>query len=347
MQLSMPAAKHTWNHNSIFNHQVVKNVEALPGVQSASIVVGAPMSSQQIECSMVAEGRDLKNKPIAPDAAIRVITDNYFETMGIPLIQGRTFEPPDSIGTIGYTRNCVVSKTLADWCWPGENPIGQRFKVAERIEQWMTVVGVVGDVRYDGLDREQTADVYYPEKLFPQFITQLTVHTSLDPMELSAPVQKAILKADSDANISNVKTMENVLSESVGRRRFTMLLLSLFSAAPLFLSITGTYGVIAYSVSRRTREIGIRIALGAEPGSVVWQLARQHSGMIAVGVIAGATAAAAVSRHLASSLFQVEPLDVTVFIVVATILSIAGLTSCIFAARRAAYVDPMIALRCE
>ena len=205
MQISLPLFKHEWKHNSIFCNDVIRRVRNLPGVFDAGAILGLPMGGSALLVTLSVEGRPEIRATDLPPIYIRVVTDEYFETMGIPLIQGRKFNETDAIGEIGVNRTAIISKTMAERCWPGKNPVGRRFRIGTIHS--MQVIGVVGDVMADGVELGSTIDIYYPEKLFPQYNISFVVHTEAEPMSMIGPVREEILASDPDAHIMDAQPL--------------------------------------------------------------------------------------------------------------------------------------------
>jgi putative ABC transport system permease protein len=246
----------------------------------------------------------------------------------------------------------VVNRSLAERFWPGEEATGQRLKVgpADSPNPWATVVGVVGDVRQGGLAGEQRLEMYVPYRQETRgFVAprDLIVRTSSDPEALAAAVRQQVWAVDKDQPVSNVRTMEQVLSAAVSRERFQMLLLGLFAALALLLAAVGIYGVMSYVVTQRTHEIGVRMALGARAGDVLRLVIAQGMRLALVGVGLGLGAALAVTRLMSGMLYGVSSTDPLTFVGVAALLTTISLLACYIPARRATKVDPMEALRYE
>jgi putative ABC transport system permease protein len=251
------------------------------------------MGNAGFECQITVEGRPDIGRGDLPPAFIRVVSDDYFQTMGIPLIRGRLFNAADSIGEIGRNRTVLISQTMADRCWPNQDPIGRRFKPFAQ-SHWMEVVGVVGDVRYAETDRQATIDVYYPERLYPQPHITLVVHTANDPISLTGAVRKVVRQADSDAYISDIKTMDTVVAESQAVRRYFLWLLTVLAAIGGMLATVGVFLTTAYSVAQRRRELVIRASCGATPFRIVRAVLGRVFFFVLAGLLAGAIASVAI-----------------------------------------------------
>ncbi len=284
-----------------------------------------------------------------PFAIYRVVNPDYFRAMGIPLQRGRVFDTRDSAES---TPVFLVNRRLAEQFWPGEDPTGKRLKVgpADSPNPWVTIIGVVGDVRQAGLYGEQLAELYAPyaqERRSWMSPRDLVVRTSGDAASVAGAVREAVWKVDKDQPVSNVRTMDEVFAAAVSRERFQTLLLALFAALALVLACVGLYGVISYAVARRTHEIGVRMALGAQPGDVLRLVLRQGMTLTFAGLVFGIAGALAVTRVMTDLLFGVTATDAVTFISVGALLIVVAFLACYVPARRATKVDPLIALRYE
>jgi len=345
MTVSLPQAKYEWKHNSDFCVELVTNLRAAPGVEAASAVRGIPTRETHFDCNVYIEGRPVEPKQEMPQGKARVVEPGFFETMQVPLLKGRLFEPVDSIGEIGYTRVTVCNETFAGRFFPGESPLGKRFSVIGPGEDPIEIVGVVGDVRFTGLAHEPHAEFYYPEALFPQSEFTLLVRTAGDPQTMMGTVERLIRETDPSVVVTSPNTMEEVISRSLSRERFLMLLLSTFSIGALVLSATGHYGVMSYSVSQRRRELGIRLALGATPGSVVRMVVAESLGLALIGLVVGFAASLAGGRLIASHLYGIEPTDpLTLAGAVAVMLSVSVLATVVPSIRGSRF-EPAVVLR--
>ena len=289
MTIALPEAKHEWNQNTSFCHNVMDGVRDLPGVVNVAAIQGLPMGRNKIGTDIFIEGKPLIRESDLPNTYIRVVTDGYFETMGIPVVRGRTFQPNDSIGEIGQTRVVIVNETMAEECWPGEDPIGRRLKTFQA-GSWLEVIGVVGDVRSEGLDRPPVIDMYFPEKLFPQPHIVLVVETSHnDPMALSGSTRSVIHQADPDAGITHVATMNDIIEQSQASDRYFAVLLTTLALVGTVLAMFGILLTTLFSVSQRSRELAIRICCGATPRDIVTLVVVDQLKQIAVGIVLGGT----------------------------------------------------------
>ncbi len=349
MRMVLPFPKYAKKEaRSAFYDEVLRQVKETPGVEAAGMITFMPLSFSGMNFSFSVEGRSAPSDMKLPFALFRVVSPDYFRAMGIPLLRGRYFEAQDSPDTTPVT---LINHRLAEQYWPGEDAIGKRLKVgpADAPNLWLTVVGVVGDVRQTGL-QEQKLDFYVPymqERRSFMAPRDLVVRTKADPAVIAAAVRKAVWSVAKDQPISNVRTVNEVFSAAISQERFQALMLGLSAALALVLACVGLYGVISYSVVQRTHEIGVRMALGAQPVDVLSLVIRQGMSLTLVGLIAGIVAGTFVTRVLTDMLFGVTPRDPLTFAGVPVLLLIVAFLACYIPARRATRIDPLIALRYE
>jgi putative ABC transport system permease protein len=274
---------------------------------------------------------------------VRVITHDYLRAMGVPLLRGRLLSDDDAADAKGRV---VINETLALRHWPGEDPIGKRVRISwDNLED--EVVGVVGDVKHSGLDAESRAMTYWPFARNPYGTMTVAVRTTGEPSRIVTSIVGLVRALDPELAVANIRTMDEVVSNSVAERRLTMLLLTMFAGAALLLAAIGIYGVIAYGVTQRTQEIGIRMALGAQQSDVLNMVVKQALVMALAGIVVGGTGALLLTRLMQGLLFQVKPADPVTFIVVSAILAAVAVLASYLPGRRATRVDPVIALRAE
>jgi putative ABC transport system permease protein len=275
---------------------------------------------------------------------IRWVSANYFSVMEIPLKTGRTFTEQDNSLALGVV---IINESMARRFWPGESPLGKRISIDWENGRWLSIVGIVGDVKEFGLDAETKPEMCMPYSQAASPWMSLAVRTSSDPMSMLPALQGQIHSLDKDLPPFDIKTMEQWLEDSLASRRFSMVLLGLFAALALILAAVGIYGVVSYAVAQRTHEIGVRMALGATRRSVLVMVIRNGLVLTAMGVALGLAGASALTRLLARLLYDVKPTDPMTFGAVALLLVGVTLLACYIPARRATKVDPMVALRYE
>jgi putative ABC transport system permease protein len=344
MRLSLPGARYGGDgQSSQFFARFFEQVDALPGVTAAGSISWLPLAAGGAATSMTIVGQAVPPKGLEPVTDVRVISHRYLEAMGIPLLRGRLFNELDAADLKGRV---VINETMARTYWPGQDPIGKHVKINwDDIED--EVIGVVGDVRHTGLDGEIRAMTYWPYARYPYGTMTIAVRTSGEPGTIVHAITAVVRKLDPELVVANVKTMDEVVSDSVAQRRLTMTLLTIFATAALLLAAVGIYGVIACSVTQRTQEIGIRMALGAQRGDVLGMVIRQAMSLTLAGVAAGAVAAGGLTRLMTGLLFEVTPFDPATFVGVAAVLASVALLASYIPGRRATRVDPVIALRAE
>jgi putative ABC transport system permease protein len=275
------------------------------------------------------------------------VSPGYFAALGIPLLRGRSFDPRDAQQAPGVV---VVSETLAKRYWPGEDALGRRISFGSNDKgepYWMTVIGVAADVRQKGLHMQPRAESYVSYAQWPSRYTTLVVRSGLEPAGLEASVRREVLAVDHDIPVYDVRTMRQVFDGSLDSRRFNMALLVLFAVLAVLLAAVGLYGVMAYTVTQRTHEIGVRVALGARRWDVLRLVVGQGMGLALLGVMAGLMGATVLTRVLSSLLVGVPAPSPWTFALTALLLTAVALLACYVPARRAARVDPMVALRYE
>ncbi len=324
-----------------------ERLEELPGVTAAGGVSVLPLSQMMAWGPITVEGRTPAPGEAFINTDIRVVGGDYFRAMEIPLQAGRFFDEHD---TRDKDRVIIVDEPLARQLWPGQDPLGKRVRSGgfdATDAPWLTVVGVVGRIKQDRLDAESRIALYHPHTQYPMRSMIVTLRSRAEAGRLSAAVTRAVRELDPELPIYGLRTMAERVDESLARRRFSMLLLSLFAGLALTLGTIGTYGVMAYQVSQGTREIGIRLALGATPRRVLAFVLRRGMAMALFGVAVGLAAAFALTRLMRSLLFGVESTDPLTFLVVPALLVLAAFGATYIPARRAAAVDPVVSLRSE
>jgi len=346
VRLLLPSSKYREDPQVIsFFRQALSRIEAMPGVRSASAINFLPFTTLGAATGFTIEGQPAPAAGQKPSLDVRVCDPNYFQTMGIPFIKGRNFTEKEATEV---SHVVIISEAMARDYFPNEDPIGKRVRIDMMDDPPpCEIIGVVGDSKHQGLDVEPRAMSYWPHPELTYSAMTIVARTEGDPLSYRSAVQAAVQALDKDQPIADVRTMEQWLSDSVARARFSTLLLSIFAAVALVLAMVGIYGVMSYSVTQRTHEIGIRMALGASSRDVMKIVVGQGMVLALIGVGCGLAAAFALTRVLAGLLFGVSATDPVTFGLLAALLAGVALVACAVPARRATKVDPMIALRYE
>jgi putative ABC transport system permease protein len=354
VRLSLPRTRYA-NRDALisFYDQLQPLLEGMPGVSAVGAVSALPLSTTRASIEFTIEGRPSpQNEVWVTD--YRIASTGYFRAMKIPLLRGREFSEQDNAHT---TPVAMISETLARRFWPdGANPVGARLLIDDNDQgpRPVEIVGVVGDVKHLSLEAEPTPHVYLPlRQIHEDGVVWMTnnqywlIRSDVSPLSLASAVQREIRKVDPEVPASNIKTMEQYLSASVSPRRFNLWLLTVFAASALVLATVGIYGVMSYSVAQRTREIGVRMALGAQRSDIL-RMVIGHGMLLAVaGLALGLVGALALSRLMGGLLYQVSTTDPATYILLTFFLLLVTLAACLVPARRATKVDPMVALRYE
>lgn len=351
MQLLLPSAHYAEaSKTTVFYDSLLQSIQSSAGVESAAISMSLPPNLLEIENPFHAEGQpyDQQHQYLAEEIPI---SEDYFQTLGVPLIAGRFFNQEDRARG---RASLIVNQTVARRYFPDGNAVGKRLQTGDTNPgaSWETIVGVVGDVKYQGLDEKEQPTLYVPFHMdgwSPTFVRSmyLIVRTQSDPANVTALVRSRLASLDADVPVSQVRTMDDLLSESVSGPRFRMLLLATFASLALLLAAIGIYGVLAYAVEGRTQEIGVRVALGAQQRDVMALVLRHGMVLALLGIAIGVTGAFALTGLMASLLFGVAPRDPLTFLVVPLALLLVAVAASYIPARRAMRVDPVVALRHE
>lgn len=342
-RLSLPEARYSQDAQRIaFFDQALGRIRELARVTDTAVIAPLPLggSTFQLSVILVDRGETFENRR---PAHWRIVSTGYFQTMRIPLRSGRVFNEHDREG-----RPCaiLINETMRKALWQDHEPLGERIQIGYN-DIICEIVGVMGDVRHRGLDLAGGMEMYTPLAQVPLGRAEFVVRTSEDPLASVSDVRGVIQKLDPDLPVVNVRTMEELVARAGAQRRYAAMLMGLFAAAALLLAAVGLYGVINYAVGQRTREIGLRLALGAQRRDILKLILGHGAGLGAVGLLAGVGAALAATRLMRAMLYQVEPNDLLTYACVTTVLALVTLVACWIPARRAARVDPMVALRYE
>jgi len=330
-----------------FVSTMLSRIRSLPGVEQAGAVTALPLTGDSSSNTFTIDGVPPPAPGKYPTASVSLVSPGYFETMGIPLKRGRVYDEHD--GQPGTNPVVIINETLARLQWPGQDPIGQRFKLGDvsSTRPWMTVVGVVGDVRQRTLDEPIRRGMYVPYAQQPSRGVFVAIRTAGSPLAMVDAVRRTIRDVDASLPLVDVFTMDWVIVRSLWQPRLFSWIFAVFGAVALLLSLVGVYGVVSYSVAQRTREIGIRMALGADRHRVRDLVLRQGMSAAGVGLVIGLFGALALTRVMGAMLYGMSPTDPVTFAVVALLLAVTVLVACLVPARRATKVDPTVALRYE
>jgi putative ABC transport system permease protein len=351
MQITLPDTRYSGWKVASFYQQLIDRMQTIPGVQTAGIARNLPLSGVDVSLNFTVENRPVEASADQPRAKYRTASADYFAAMGIPLIRGRYFDRTDGQKTAGVA---LINNTLARRLFPNEDPLGKRIKPGFDDSVWCTIVGIVGDVKHTGLDAETNAETYYQYQQVPPALMTfvegtmtVVLRTNVDPAVVTAAARNEVQKLDPGLAIYNVKTMDDLLSNSLAQPRFRTLLLAVFAGVAVVLAAIGLYGVIAYSVTQRTNEMGVRMALGAQKSDVLKLVLGQGVRLAMAGVAIGLIAAFGLVRIISKLLFALNAADPITFAATAGLIVAVSLVASYIPALRAVKVDPVVALRAE
>ncbi len=343
-RVALPNGPYPEDHHRIaFFETLTSRLEALSEVVSAAAIQALPMRGSYI-LAFTVRGRPAPKPNEGPSAFYRAVTPHYFQTLGVPLVRGRTFTARDAEKA---PMVAIVDQLFAERHFPGEDPIGQGIDIGNGTEGFYEIVGVVGGVRQDSLESQPNPTMYVPHAQSAFSGMWVTVRTKGDPTALSAAARQTVRAIDPDLPAFAMTSLTTVVNDSVAQRRFSMLLLTVFAGIALFLAAIGLYGVVAYSVSLRTQEIGLRMAIGAQQRDVLQMIVGGGMKLALVGVVVGLAAAVSLSGVLTTMLFEIQRFDLASYATTAAILLAIAALACYVPARRAMRVDPIVALREE
>jgi putative ABC transport system permease protein len=342
MRVSLAAQRYPRpEQRSAFYDRLLERVQSIPGVRGAAIANALPVQGRAIAYFFNIEGRPALESTKAPVAWMHSISPDYFQTLGIPVLAGRAFNMAD---TSSAPLVAMINQTMARRFWPNEDPIGKRI-IYSREGVTVQIVGVTPDLKIGGLgDNSANNILFVPYRQRPFLSVEIVAR---GPSSIAQDVRREVLAIDRDQPVANVRTMSEVLADSMTQPHLRTALIGGFAALALTLAAIGIGGMVAWSVTQRTNEIGIRMALGARPADVFAMILRQAFTMVGAGQLAGLAGALALTRVLSNFLFGVSPEDPATFLVVTIVLACVAFSACVFAARRALRIDPLIALRLE
>jgi putative ABC transport system permease protein len=348
MQISLPSTKYREpSQIDSFFQQALEKIRSLPGVESAGISTSVPMSGANSAGSFTIEGRTIAPGEMAPWGNRWFAGASYFQTMGIRLLKGRFFDDRDVRDAPPVA---IIDETMERKFWPDENPIGKRISFQRNAQGnpvWREIVGVVGHVKHRSLEGESPVQYYIPHRQLSASTVFLVARSAVEPASLAGAVRGSVQQVDPELPVFRVTTMERMVADSMTQRRFSMTLLGVFAFVALILASVGLYGVMSYSVTHRTNEIGIRMALGAKMTDVLAMVVGQGMKLSLAGVGIGLAGALALTRVMRTLLFSVSASDPLTYVAVALVLGAVSLVACYVPARRATKVDPIEALRYE
>jgi putative ABC transport system permease protein len=343
--VQLPSARYDSTALARFYQDAVERVQALPGVRTAAAITFPPLAGAGSATSFWANDRPVPGPGQHPTADIRWVQRDFFRTLGVPVLAGRVFDESDHGDA---PLRVVVSRALADDLWEGQDALGKTISMPWDDTLVAEIIGVVGDVRYQGPHTEPRSMIYWEHRQFMAFNQMsLIVRTDRDPLALSGAVRGVIQALDAQIPIYNVRSMESYLGDALARARFAMLAVGLFALVALALAVIGIYGVMSYVVGQRVHEIGIRLALGADPANVMGLVVRQGSLLVGIAVVVGAAGSLLLSRLLETMVFEVSTRDPVTFVGMSALLAVVALAACFIPALRASRVDPITAMRHE
>ncbi|MGI8957888.1 MAG: ABC transporter permease [Chthoniobacterales bacterium] len=348
VKIALPETKYpSKEQRSDFFREVIRRIKTLPGIESAAIANNLPCAYNGDSVPIGIEGRVDPPPDQRPDVLLRVTGPDYFKTMKFPLLKGRTFTDDDRTDTRYVV---VISEQTANRFWPAENPIGKRLKPGDATSDgpWREVIGVVRDVRQNDFAAAPKLQMYLSYQQVRDFPPNaLVLRTKVDPLSLAPLIRNAIWEVDKDQPVSDVRTMDEIVSAAAARQRFSMLLLAVFAIVALLLAAIGIYGVMSYSVAQRTKEIGLRMALGAQRGDILRMTVGQGLKLVGIGLLLGLAIAVVLTRVMSSLLFGISATDPLTFVSISLVLLAVAVSASYIPALRATRIDPMVALRVQ
>jgi putative ABC transport system permease protein len=344
LRLAPPSAKYQTKPQKVaFYRRILERIEGLPGVTSAGAINLLPLGGSNWNFTVNIEGRPVATGTPTPRSDLRLVTADYFRTVGVALVKGRYFGALDNESA---PKVAVINQTMAHRYWPSEDPVGKRVSNDEN--DWATIVGVVEDVKDRSLDQQARAEMYRPYFQVPWIVSlTMMIRAKSDLAGLASSIREVVWSIDKDVPVSDIQSLTEVVANSISAPRSTMLIIAGFALVAMLLGAVGICGVVGYSVTQRTHDIGIRLALGAKPGDVLRQVVGEGAVLTFLGVAIGIAAARGLARLMSSLLYDVRPADPAVFVIVSLFLACVALASSYIPARRASKVDPMVALRYE
>ncbi|MGZ3443328.1 MAG: FtsX-like permease family protein, partial [Polyangia bacterium] len=331
-----------------FFDRATEKLAQLPGVTAVGATTLLPLDNNSSDYSFEIENYVPRVPGDQPDNEVREVAGHYFTAMGVPLLRGRLLAPSDDATAPGVV---VINQAMARRWWPNEDALGKHLRIKAsraQLKDWSTVVGIVGDVHGFGLDKPARAEMYFPHaQMRNSSGLALVIRTAGEPRAMANAARAVISAIDPEQPVFNVRTMDDVVARSLAQRRFSLLLMLVFAGVALLLAAVGIYGVMSYTVAQRTQEIGIRVALGASPASVLRMVVVDGMRLVGAGLAIGLVAAFALTRLASSLLYGVSATDLVTYAAIAVVLAAVALVATVIPARRATRVDPMLALRAD
>ena len=344
-EFRLPRARYTSDQSiTTFMTQALEQIRAVPGVRDAALVQSIPLSGNWGTTTYVPDTRPSLSPDQAIQTQLNVVSEGAFRVLGVPVVEGREFTAADAAGSVPVA---VVNQELARRTWPGRSVLGRRLRISGPPDVWATVIGVVGNIRQRTLREAPSPQLYRPMTQAANIFNSIAARTDGEPMALARSVRAALWSVDPEQPVWRMRTMASLLERDVATPKVIMLLTTLFGSLALLLAVIGVYGVVSYVVAERTREVGIRMALGARSGEVVRLFVGRGLRAIGVATATGLAVALAGARVLRAQLYGVSPTDLATFVAVPVILAAVAVLACWLPSRRAARVDPMLALRYE
>jgi putative ABC transport system permease protein len=345
MRVSLPGSRYGEPALRVqFFDRLLDRIGALPGVQAAGAITNLPLAGLGSATRFAVVGRAAPAPGLEPVCDVRIVAHDYFEALGMPLVRGRFF---DSRDTGDAANRVVINATMAKQYWPGEDPIGRRIQVSWSVTGDEEIIGIVGDVRHTSLEREPRATIYWPHARSAAGSMALVLKSSSEGVSPISGTIAAVRALDPLLAVGEIRTMDDVVSRSVAQRQLIMMLLAMFAGAALLLAAVGIYGVIAYGVTQRTQEIGIRMALGAQRRDVMRMVVGHALVLTAAGIVVGGAGALALTQFMSGLLFETKAGDPSTFAGVAALLAAVAALAAYVPGRRASRVDPVVALRAQ
>jgi len=346
MEVTLPKSRYSPARTAAFFQSAVAGMSSVPGVEAAGITSSVPLSARESLVPVTIEGNPVPQPGLELIAEYRVVTPGYFRVFGIPVREGQPL--PDTVPA-GHPPLVIINETLARIGWPNGNSLGRRVKLASYWQEapWYTIAGIVGDTRNASLDTSLRPQVYVHHASDAKEQMAIVLRASGDPLLLAAPARGVVQAIDPNQPVARVRSMDEIMATAIATRRFHMFLVGIFAALAVTLAVVGLYAVVSFSVGERIHEMGLRLALGAQPANLLSLVLREGLKLVAIGAGVGVIVALVLTRFLETLLYGVHARDLATFVIAPSVLFAAGILGCLAPARRAMRTDPAIALRAE